>query len=89
MFLLFGFFWALININSYPYVAEMAPAGLIGTYTGLYYLFSSIANIISPPFLEAILDIIGYKYMFFYGAFFFILALLFMSKVKTEPSLDN
>lgn len=86
IFLIFGFFWALININSYPYVAEMAPAGYIGTYTGLYYLFSSIANIISPPFLGALMDFIGYKYMFFYGAFFFILALIFMSKVKAKPA---
>lgn len=85
-FLIFGFFWALININSYPYIAEMAPAGYIGTYTGLYYLFSSVANIISPPFLGAIMDFIGYRYMFFYGAFFFILALLFMNKVKLKPS---
>lgn len=83
-FLFSGFFWSMININSYPFVAEMAPKGNIGTYTGLYYLFSSIAAIISPPLLGGIMDTIGYKYMFFYGALFFLFALFFISKVKKE-----
>lgn len=83
-FLFSGFFWSMININSYPFVAEMAPKGNIGTYTGLYYLFSSIAAIISPPLLGGIMDTIGYKYMFFYGALFFLLALFFISNVKKE-----
>lgn len=82
IFLVLGIFWALININSYPFVAEMAPAGYIGTYTGLYYLFSSLANIISPPLLGGLMDLIGFKYMFFYGAVFFLLAFFFLSKVK-------
>ncbi|MEG0773456.1 MFS transporter [Clostridium sp.] len=83
-FLFAGFFWAMININSYPFVAEMAPAGYIGTYTGLYYLFSSIAAIISPPLLGAIMDTIGYKFMFYYGSVFFILAFFFINMVKSE-----
>jgi Na+/melibiose symporter-like transporter len=83
-FLVLGIFWALININSYPFVAEMAPAGYIGTYTGLYYLFSSLANIISPPLLGGLMDIIGFRYMFFYGSFFFLLALFFLSKVDKK-----
>jgi Na+/melibiose symporter-like transporter len=81
IFLLLGIFWALININSYPFIAEMAPTGYIGTYTGLYYLFSSLANIISPPLLGGLMDLIGFKYMFFYGAVFFLLAFFFLSKV--------
>jgi Na+/melibiose symporter-like transporter len=84
IFLILGIFWSLININSYPFVAEMAPAGYIGTYTGLYYLFSSVANIISPPLLGGLMDIIGFRYMFFYGAFFFLLAFFFLSKVDKK-----
>ncbi len=89
VFVVLGIFWAFININSYPFVAEMAPLGLIGTYTGLYYLFSSIANIISPPLLGGVIDIIGYKYMFLYGTLFFALALFFISRVKPMSNLDG
>ncbi|KQL33778.1 MFS transporter [Bacillus sp. FJAT-25509] len=82
VFLVMGCFWALVNINSYPFLAEMAPIGFIGTFTGLYYLFSSIANIISPPFLGAIMDLIGFKFMFLYGFFFITVSFFMMLKVK-------
>lgn len=82
VFIMLGAFWAMININSYPMLAEMAPEGYVGTYTGLYYLFSSIANIISPPLLGSILDRVGYKYMFWYGFVFFIVAFIMMSRIK-------
>ncbi|WP_088072358.1 MFS transporter [Gottfriedia luciferensis] len=82
IFLIMGCFWALVNINSYPFLAEMAPTGFIGTYTGLYYLFASIANIISPPLLGAMMDLIGYKIMFLYGCFFIIISFFMMLQVK-------
>jgi MFS family permease len=84
VFVILGAFWAMININSYPLLAEMAPQGYLGTYTGLYYLFSSVANIISPPLLGSILDKIGYKYMFWYGFIFFIFAFLMIRKIKSH-----
>lgn len=77
-----GLFWALININSYPFVVEMAPKSKTGTYTGYYYTASSIAAIVSPLFLGFIIHSVGYYIMFFYGAVFFTLSLLFMLKVK-------
>jgi MFS family permease len=82
LFVLCGFFWAMININSYPFVIDMAPKGQVGKYTGLYYIASSVAAIVSPPLLGFVIDIIGYKYMFVYGTIFFILSLIFISKVK-------
>mgnify|MGYP000902758080 CR=1 FL=1 len=84
VFLMQGVCWALINVNSYPFVAEMAPKGYIGTYTGLYYMFSSVANIISPPLLGGIIDIVGYRYMFLYGLFFFAVALCMMARIKEK-----
>ena len=84
MFLICGFFWALININSYPFVTDMASKGKIGTFTGLYYLTASVAAIVSPPFLGFIIDLLGYRYMFFYGAIFFLLAIILINKVKVE-----
>lgn len=84
LFLLMGFAWASININSYPLVADMSPLGLLGTFTGVYYLFSSIANIVSPPLLGFLIDRLGYDVLFLYGAFFFGLALIFMLMVKDK-----
>lgn len=43
-----GVAWALININSLPMVVDMVENARIGTYTGLYYLFSTLAAIAGP-----------------------------------------
>ncbi len=84
VFVICGFFWAMININSYPFVTDMAAKGQIGIYTGLYYLFSSIAAIVSPPLLGLIIDIAGYKYMFIYGTIFLVLALIFIQRINID-----
>jgi MFS family permease len=84
LFLAVGFAWAAININAYPLVADMSPLGLLGTFTGVYYLFSSIANIVSPPLLGFLIDRLGYDVLFLYGAFFFAVALIFMILVKDK-----
>ena len=36
-----GAAWSLININSLPMVVDMTTTARLGTYTGLYYLFST------------------------------------------------
>ncbi|MCX7884142.1 MAG: SLC45 family MFS transporter [Caloramator sp.] len=81
IFVICGFFWALININSYPFVTDMAPKGQTGIYTGLYYLFSSVANIVSPPLLGSVIDIFGYRYMFIYGVIFFAIAFVLINSI--------
>ena len=43
-----GLAWALININSLPMVVDMTDAAHLGTYTGLYYMFSTLAAIAGP-----------------------------------------
>ncbi|MDV3427627.1 MAG: MFS transporter [Bacillota bacterium] len=82
VFVIAGINWALININSYPFVTDMAPIGETGTYTGFYYFVSSAAAILSPPILGGIIDSIGYSCMFGFAAFFFILAFISLSQVK-------
>lgn len=82
IFLILGLAWASININSYPLIADMSPLGMLGTFTGAYYLFSSIANIVSPPLLGALIDLIGYHIVFLYAATWFFLAFIFISLVK-------
>jgi MFS family permease len=46
--MLAGLGWSLIYINSLPMVVDMTDAVRIGTYTGLYYLFSTLAAIAGP-----------------------------------------
>lgn len=78
-----GMFWALININSYPTVVEMAPKGGVGAYTGYYYFFSSCAAIVSPILFGWIRDLAGsYKPLFVYSCVGFALALICMLSVK-------
>ncbi len=43
LFLVAGLAWALINVNAYPMLVEMASDAQTGTYTGLYYFGSSPA----------------------------------------------
>lgn len=81
--LLAGFSWAWVNINSYPMITQMAPAGQIGTYTGLYYLFSNGSNIASPPLFGWVFDNLGYQYFFPMAVGFMVLAFLCMLMVKS------
>jgi MFS-type transporter involved in bile tolerance (Atg22 family) len=48
MLILGGIGWALININSLPMIVDLTSAARIGTFTGLYYLFSTMSAIIGP-----------------------------------------
>lgn len=90
LFIPAGMGWALININSYPFVVSMTSSDNIGTYTGLYYLFSSLAAIASPPLIGFLIDHLGYGILFKYSIGGFVFALVFIILVKTpkeEPAL--
>lgn len=82
LMLIGGFFWALININSYPMVVERTTELKIGTYTGLYYFASSLAAISGPLFIGAFVDFIGFKSMFIITAISYFIAFLFISKTS-------
>lgn len=78
-----GFFWALININSYPMVVERTVKSKIGAYTGLYYFFSSLAAILGPLIFGFFVDIIGFEFMFIISSLSFALA--FICILSTKP----
>jgi MFS family permease len=50
-----GIGWALININSYPMVIELA-GPRVGAYTGFYYFFSMCAASVSPVMVGGLMD---------------------------------
>ena len=85
-FCIIGFAWAAIGVNSYPMVVEMASAGDVGKYTGLYYTFSMSAQVITPILSGALLEYVSYRTLFPYAVIFCILAIITMSQVRHGDS---
>lgn len=66
--------------------SSSASAAKIGSYTGLYYLFSMLAATLSPPIVGRLMDGFGLSVMFIFTPAFMLLAVLFMLGVKrSEP----
>jgi maltose/moltooligosaccharide transporter len=79
-----GIAWALININSLPMVVDMTTAARIGTFTGLYYLFSTLSAIVGPNLNGLIIQFSGnnYNLVMLVGSVFMAIALVLMLGVK-------
>lgn len=86
LLLLGGICWALININSYPFVISLGKQSSIGTRTGIYYIASSLAALSSPPLMGLFMDRLGYSSLFFVAAGGMLLALGFIIFVKDRSS---
>jgi maltose/moltooligosaccharide transporter len=86
-----GASWALININSLPMVVDMTNAARIGTYTGLYYLFSTLAAIAGPNINGWIVQLSGnnYNLMMLVAPMFMIAALVLMLGVKRGEAVST
>ena len=57
-----GISWALITIHALPMIVDMTTAARLGTYTGLYYLFSTGAAILGPNINGWIVQLNGRDY---------------------------
>lgn len=79
-----GIGWALISVNSYPMVVELASKRNVGRYTGYYYTSSMVAQSVTPVFMGALMDTIGIRLFFPYAFVFTIIALVIFSFVKTK-----
>jgi maltose/moltooligosaccharide transporter len=79
-----GVAWSLININSLPMVVDMVELARVGTYTGLYYLFSTLAAIAGPNVNGWIIYVSGndYNSIMLMAALFMVLALILMWGVR-------
>jgi Na+/melibiose symporter-like transporter len=79
-----GIAWALININSLPMVVDMVEDARIGTYTGLYYLFSTLAAIAGPNVNGWVIQLSGdnYNTIMLVAPIFMVVALGLMLGVK-------
>ncbi len=70
IFILVGFSWAAISVNSLPMVVEMCHLSDVGRFTGYYYTFSMAAQTITPIAAGALLENVSYKVLFLYSALF-------------------
>ena len=86
MFVLIGFGWASINVNSYPMVVQMSNASDIGKYTGYYYTFSMAAQVFTPIASGILLEYVSYRTLFPYACVFSTLAFITMLMVKHGDS---
>ncbi|MHB8856714.1 MAG: SLC45 family MFS transporter [Bellilinea sp.] len=82
--MLAGISWALININSLPMVVDMTDDMHVGTYTGLYYLFSTMAAILGPNLNGLVVQLSGSNYssIMVIGPIFMLLAFILMAGVR-------
>ncbi|ADH98198.1 MFS transporter [Salisediminibacterium selenitireducens] len=67
-----GIFWAFVNVQAYPLVADLGGTNKIGFFTGLYYLFSMGASIIAPGVLGLMMDLFGAPALFYGSAVTFL-----------------
>lgn len=79
-----GIAWALININSLPMVVDLTTAARLGTFTGLYYLFSTLSAIVGPNMNGLLVQLSGGKYntIMLISPLFLVIALILMLGVK-------
>lgn len=95
VFVLAGFAWATINVNSFPMVVELCSDGDVGKYTGYYYTASMAAQTLTPMVSGFLMDKLGMGVLFPYAALFVagsFVTMLFVkhgdSKVVVKKGLD-
>ena len=79
-----GIGWAFVNINSLPMVVELTTAARLGTFTGLYYLFSTLSAIVGPNVNGWAIQLSGnnYNVIMLIAPFFMLIALVLMLGVR-------
>jgi len=84
LLILGGIGWAFININSLPMIVDLTNAARIGTFTGLYYLFSTFSAIIGPNVNGWAVQLTGgdYNIIMIISPVFMLIAFVLMLGVK-------
>ncbi|HMZ07680.1 MAG TPA: MFS transporter [Anaerolineales bacterium] len=86
-----GIGWAFININSLPMIVDLTSAARIGTFTGLYYLFSTFSAIVGPNLNGWAVQLTGNNYntVMLIAPFFMAVALFLMLGVKKGEAVAS
>ncbi len=84
LLILGGIGWSFININSLPMIVDLTSAARVGTFTGLYYLFSTLSAIVGPNVNGWAIQLTGgdYNVIMLIAPFFMIVAMVLMLGVK-------
>ena len=79
-----GVSWALITIHALPMIVDMTTVARVGTYTGLYYLFSTGAAIAGPNINGWVVQLSGKNYntVLLFAPVWMIIASVLLFKVK-------
>lgn len=86
-----GIGWALINVNSYPMMVEMAHKNNVGKFTGYYYTASMFAQSLTPIAIGYLITINNnYRMLFPYATVLSLLAFgtFFLFKEKKDIKRD-
>lgn len=59
-----GVSWAMVLVPAYPLVVNQGGEARNGFFTGMYYLFGSIASITGPALIGATMDVFGNRALF-------------------------
>jgi len=86
-----GVAWSLININSLPMVVDLTTLARVGTFTGLYYLFSTLSAIVGPNLYGWVVQLSGgnYNTMMFTSPLFLIVALVLILGVRRGEAVSS
>ena len=82
VFVLVGFAWAAINVNSLPMVVEMCRGSDTGKLTGYYYTASMAAKVVTPILAGLLMRTISFRVLFPYATLFAFLSFITMTQVK-------
>ena len=78
-----GIAWSFVNINSLPLIVDLTSAARIGTFTGLYYLFSTLSAIVGPNLNGWAIQITdNYNVIMALAPIFFLIAWVMMAGVR-------
>jgi len=86
LFAIAGSGWAIINLNSYVMLVEMASSKNVGRITGYYYIAQQGAQAVTSILAGAVIDWLGFRSLLPYAAVFMILAFILMLFFQTKKS---
>ncbi|NWF64912.1 MAG: MFS transporter [Chloroflexi bacterium] len=91
LLILGGIGWAFININSLPMIVDLTSAARIGTFTGLYYLFSTLSAIVGPNLNGWAVQLTNgnYNIIMLIASFFMMVAFGLMTGVKKGEAVSG
>jgi MFS-type transporter involved in bile tolerance (Atg22 family) len=86
-----GIGWSFININSLPMIVDLTSAARIGTFTGLYYLFSTLSAIVGPNVNGWAIQLTGdnYNIIMILAPVFFAIAFVMMLGVRRGEAMAD